>query len=81
MHKGIKNMKLKIIGNNQTEITTKEGVQLLFSYETLVAARTMKNVYVTKTKYSNTTTKHINKWLNGLDYELVKQDQLDETFN
>ena len=74
-------MKLKIIGNNQTEITTKEGVQLLFSYETLVAARTMKNVYVTKTKYSNTTTKHINKWLNGLDYELVKQDQLDETFN
>ncbi len=76
-------MKLKIIGNNQTEITTKEGVQLFFSYETLVAARTMymKNVYVTKTKYSNTTTKHINKWLSGLDYELVTQEQLDETFN
>jgi hypothetical protein len=74
-------MKLKKIGNNETELTTKEGVQLFFSYETLVAARTMKNVYVTKTKYSNTTTKHINNWLDGLDYELVTQEQLDETFN
>jgi len=73
-------MKLKIIGNNQTEITTKEGVQLFFSYETLVAARTMNNVYVTKTKYSNTTTKHINKWLCGLDYELVTQEQLEESY-
>jgi len=74
-------MRLKVIGNNQTEITTKEGVQLFFSYETLVAARTMNNVYVTKTKYSNTTTKHINKWLDGLDYELVTQEQLDEIMN
>ena len=73
-------MKLKIIGNNQTEITTKEGVQLFFSYETLVAARTMNNVYVTKTKYSNTTTNHINKWLAGLDYELVTQEQLEESY-
>lgn len=73
-------MKLKIIGNNQTEITTKEGVQLFFSYETLVAARTMNNVYVTKTKYSNTTTKHINKWLCGLDYELVTQEQLEKSY-
>lgn len=73
-------MKLKIIGNNQTEITTKEGVQLFFSYETLVAARTMKNVYVTKTKYSSTTTKHINKWLCGLDYELVTQEKLEESY-
>ncbi len=74
-------MKLKKIGNNETEITTKEGVQLFFSYETLVAARTMKNVYVTENKYSNTTTKHINKWLDGLKYETVTQAQLDETFN
>ena len=74
-------MRLKLIGNNQTEITTKEGVQLFFSYETLVAARTMNNVYVTKTKYSNTTTKHINKWLAGLEYELVTQEQLNEIMN
>ena len=79
-------MKLKVIGNNQTEITTKEGVQLFFSYETLVAARTMNNVYVTKTKYSNTTTKHINKWLAGLwvkDYDICKvtQEQLNEIMN
>ena len=40
----------------------------------------MNNVYVTKTKYSNTTTNHINKWLAGLDYELVTQEQLEESY-
>jgi len=78
-------MKLKKIGNNETEITTKEGVQLFFSYETLVAAASYKNVYVTSTKYSNTTTKHIRKWYdrNALcaTPEVVTQEQLDETFN
>ena len=78
-------MKLKKIGNNETEITTKDGVLLFFSYETLVAAASYKNVYVTETKYSNTTTKHINRWYNrnalAASPEIVKQEQLDELFN
>ena len=78
-------MKLKKIGNNETEITTKEGVLLFFSYETLVAAASYKNVYVTSTKYSNTTTKHITKWYNRnalcASPEKVTQEQLDELFN
>ena len=78
-------MKLKKISLNETEITTKDGVLLFFSYETLVAAASYKNVYVTSTKYSNTTTKHISKWYNRnalcATPEVVSQDQLNETFN
>ena len=73
-------MKLKQIGTNQTELTTKEGNQLFFSYETLVAVRTESTVYVTEEKYSNTTTKHINKWIENLNFENVSQNQLEEVF-
>jgi len=78
-------MKLKKISLNETEITTKDGVLLFFSYETLVAAASYKNVYVTSTKYSNTTKKHISKWYNRnalcASVEIVTQAQLLETFN
>ena len=47
-------MKLKKISLNETEITTKDGVLLFFSYETLVAAASYKNVYVTKNRTSTT---------------------------
>ena len=73
-------MKLKQIGTNQTELTTKEGNQLFFSYETLVAVRTESTVYVTEVKYSNTTTKHIIKWKENLNFENVSQNQLEEVF-
>jgi len=77
-------MKLKKIGNNETEITTKEGVLLFFSYETLVAAASYKNVYITKNRTA-TTSKHINNWYNRnalcATPEVVSQEQLDETFN
>ena len=73
-------MKLKKLGTNETELTRKDGTQYFFSYETLVAVRTMTNVYVTQNKTA-TTTKHVNKWLEGLKYETVTQAQLFETFN
>ena len=73
-------MKLKKIGNNETELTTKEGNELFFSYETLVAVRTRSSVYVTEEKYSNATTKHIKKWVGSLNYEIVSQNQLNEIF-
>ena len=73
-------MKLKKIGTNETELTTKEGNRLFFSYETLVAVRTQSTVYVTDEKYSNTTTQHINKWVGNLNFENVSQNQLEEVF-
>ena len=55
-------MKVKPIGSNQTEVIMNNGNHVLFSYETPVAVSTVNGMYVTETKYSNTTTRHINKW-------------------
>ena len=66
------------------EITTKDGALLFFSYDTLVAAASYKNVYVINDK-SCTTSKHITNWYerNSLCAapEVVTQEQLNETFN
>ena len=42
-------MKVKNIGSNQTEVTTADGVQVLISYETPVAARVAGNTTKQKT--------------------------------
>ena len=66
-------MKLKNIGSNMTEVTyTNEGpfsrkqeTTVLFSYSTPVAAHSEQSMsfYKTTKKWSPTTTRHINKWL------------------
>ena len=76
-------MKLKQIGSNQAELTT-NGMVVLFSYSTPVAAMLPSGRYVkTSTKYSVTTTKHINKWLQGVgdSVELVEQSFIDNLTN
>ena len=66
-------MKLKQIGSNQTELDL-GFAQVFFSYETPVAARITDGSLVrTDERYSVTTTKHINKWLNGCDALTVPQ--------
>jgi len=60
-------MKLRNVGSNMTEITTEKG-QILFSYETPVAARLADpdngdRIVITSTKWSATTTRHIKKWV------------------
>lgn len=60
-------MKLSQIGSNQTEITTAKGNRVLYSYETPVAAWTEQGAFRTSTKYSVTTSKHINSYLGGKD--------------
>jgi len=71
-------MKLKQLGSNMTELDMGE-VQVFFSYETPVAARTDMGALVrTATKYSVTTTKHINKWLQGCDAVEVPQSVINE---
>ena len=53
-------MKLKQIGSNQTEIEQANGVIVLYSYSTPVAAFVPgKGGLCTTTKYSATTSKHI----------------------
>ena len=60
-------MKLTQIGSNQTEITAAKGNRVLYSYETPVAAWTEQGAFRTSTKWSMTTSKHINAYLGGKD--------------
>ena len=71
-------MKLKQIGSNMTELDMGD-VQVLFSYETPVAARTgTGSLLRTSTRYSVTTTKHINKWLAGVAAVEVPQSVIND---
>lgn len=75
-------MRLKNLGANKTMITYSNGVQVFFSYSTPVAARLADWRYVrTNIKYSVTTTKHINQWLDGVLAEEVSQSEIDNLVN
>lgn len=59
---------LKTLGPNQTEVEFTHAhhgrVKILFSYNTPVALEYPdKTAHRTKTKYSQTTTRHINRWM------------------
>ena len=70
-------MKIKQIASNQTALDL-GFAEVFFSYETPVAARLTDGSLVrTATKYSVTTTKHINKWLNGCEALTVPQERID----
>jgi hypothetical protein len=70
-------MKLKQIGSNMTELDM-GFAQVFFSYETSVAARLTDGSLVrTAERYSVTTTKHINKWLDGCEALTVPQERID----
>jgi len=55
-------MKLKQLGSNQTELVLNDGTQVLFSYETPVACWVDGQFYRTDKQWSQTTSRHINKW-------------------
>jgi hypothetical protein len=70
-------MKVRNVGSNMTELMT-DGCTVLFSYETPVAAYTPTQGYVRTAKwYSQTTTRHINKWLDGVTAEEMPQAFFD----
>jgi len=74
---GVTKMKLRLIGSNQTELDL-GFAQVFFSYETPVAARiTDGSLIRTEQKYSVTTSKHINRWLDGCEHTLVPQQRID----
>lgn len=67
-------MNLKPLGSNQTEIETSKAT-ILFSYKTPVAAcmKDGSGFFRTSKKWSMTTSRHINKWLDGC--KAVERDQ------
>ena len=71
-------MKLTSLAANQTQLVLADGTEILFSYETPVAAQLPGFEYIkTATKWSQTTTRHINKWLDGVTATEVDQEVLN----
>ena len=72
-------MKLTPIAANQNEVTINDGTQIFFSYRTPVAAYLPSKGYVrTERFWSKTTSRHINKWLQGVNnVSEVSQTVLD----
>lgn len=74
-------MKLNPIGSNQTEVERENGVTVLYSYKTPVAAFVPgKGALCTEHRYSVTTSKHINaavkRW--GCSRTNVPQSEIDK---
>jgi len=71
-------MKVRNLNGNTTEIET-DTATILFSYGVPVAAclKNGKGFIRTSTKYSVTTSKHINGWLHGAKAREVPQSDLD----
>ena len=72
-------MKLTPIAANQTEVSYNNGTQVFFSYRTPVAAYLPSQGYIrTAKKWSVTTSRHIIKWLGGVNNVTeVTQEQLN----
>lgn len=74
-------LKLKPIAANMTELETPK-MKVLFSYQTPVAAYNTKSKSLFRTSkiWSNTTTRHINKWIKqfpGTTYAAMPQEWFD----
>lgn len=69
-------MNLNPIAANMTELEA-DGMTILFSYKTPVAAIVDGVRYRTSYKWSPTTTRHINKWLDGGYAQEKPQDFFD----
>ena len=70
-------MQLTPIASNMTEVETSEA-RILFSYRTPVAAYVFGEGFVKTEKWwSVTTSRHINKWLDGGTPKEVAQTYLD----
>jgi hypothetical protein len=71
-------MKLNNLGVNQVEITKSDGTVVFFSYNTPVAAFVPGVGYIrTEKHWSSTTSKHINKWLDGRPAPTFPQSYFD----
>ncbi len=66
-------LELKPMGANKTLLVC-NGMKVLFSYKTPVACEIGLRYYKTSYKFSKTTTRHINAWLDGVKAEEKEQE-------
>ena len=70
-------IRLNVIGSNLVLLHVPAG-SVLFSYETPVAAYVSGRGYVrTSERFSKTTSKHINQWLDGVNATVVPQSEIE----
>jgi len=72
-------MKVQPLASNMTLLSTDQAL-VLFSYSTPVALyeKGSYSYYKTAKKWSKTTTRHINKWLDGVQAQERPQEFFDE---
>lgn len=70
-------MNLKQMGPNHCLIQFENGNEIFLSYGTPVAGLTSDGYFRTAKKYSVTTTRHINKYLDGAKAWEVPQEAID----
>jgi len=67
-------MKITPIKSNMTQLDLADGTSVLFSYSTPVACYKINLGYFRTTKkWSQTTTRHINHWLDGREATQTEQ--------
>ena len=78
-------MYIKRISANETEVHFNKRLvdetkrtTFFFSYDTPVAAKVNSTYYRTEEKFSSTTSRHINKWLEGVKCEVQPQSWFDK---
>lgn len=73
-------MRIRLLAPNQTELYVGPYI-ILYSYETPVAAKRINTdgirVYKSSTRYSTTSSRHVNKWVGEDKVETVKQSVID----
>lgn len=71
-------MRIQQIASNMTELHTDDAV-ILFSYSTPVAVlRKADHEYLRTDRFwSVTTSRHINKWLQGVEAQTVSQAEIE----
>ena len=76
------NLSVKPIASNMTLLETPKHI-VLFSYATPVASFDKSTYRFNRTskKWSVTTSRHINKWLDGANAIEQSQDYFDNLFN
>jgi len=75
-------MQVQSLGANKTQVDLADGTSVFFSYKTPVAALVPgtgpgKGWIRSSTKYSATTTKHVNQWC-SMPAEEVDQWEIDQ---
>lgn len=72
-------MELKPLKQNMTELILESGTRVLFSYRTPVASwRDGFGFRITEKRWSNTTSRHINKWTGGNPHDKMPQEYFND---